>query len=153
MKKLKYILGTALLVSFTVTSCDLERYPLTDLSEETFWDKDKNAEEKQVAKFLAEEEYEFGYATYWNANIMTELTNGYVEVANVQDVDSMSMFYWSSPAMYYQEGYHQGKTFLLLTTEELVKYEDSDVVRIGEKIYEDNGYVVYHYDAVEDLLQ
>ena len=44
MKKLKYILGTALLVSFTVTSCDLERYPLTDLSEETFWDKDKNAD-------------------------------------------------------------------------------------------------------------
>ena len=40
MKKFKYILGTALLVSFTVTSCDLERYPLTDLSEETFWNQD-----------------------------------------------------------------------------------------------------------------
>ena len=44
MKKIKYILGTALLASFTVTSCDLERYPLTDLSEENFWNEDKNAE-------------------------------------------------------------------------------------------------------------
>ena len=32
------------MTSFTITSCDLERYPLTDLSEETFWDKDKNAD-------------------------------------------------------------------------------------------------------------
>ena len=44
MKRFKYILGTVLLTSFTITSCDLERYPLTDLSEETFWNQDQNAE-------------------------------------------------------------------------------------------------------------
>lgn len=119
----------------------------------SFLDKDKNAEEKQVAKFLKQEEYDFGYATYWNANIMTELTNGYVEVANVQEVEDMSMFYWSSPAMYYDKAYHQGKTFLLLTTQEARKYEEVQAVLNGVKIYEDDAYVVYHYDTVEDLLQ
>jgi hypothetical protein len=119
----------------------------------SFLDKDKNAEEKQVAKFLEQEEYDFGYATYWNANIMTELTNGYVEVANVQEVEDMSMFYWSSPAMYYDKTYHQGKTFLLLTTQEARKYEEVQAVLNGVKIYEDDAYVVYHYDTVEDLLQ
>lgn len=119
----------------------------------SFLDKDKNAEEKQVAKFLKQEEYDFGYATYWNANIMTELTNGYVEVANVQEVEDMSMFYWSSPAMYYDKTYHQGKTFLLLTTQEARKYEEVQAVLNGVKIYEDDAYVVYHYDTVEDLLQ
>ena len=119
----------------------------------SFLDKDKNAEEKQVAKFLAQEEYDFGYATYWNANIMTELTNGYVEVANVLDVEDMSMFYWSSPAMYYDKEYHQGKTFLLLTTQEAGEYENTQAVLGGKKIYEDDAYVVYHYDTVEDLLQ
>lgn len=119
----------------------------------SFLDKDKNAEEKQVAKFLKQEEYDFGYATYWNANIMTELTDGYVEVANVQEVEDMSMFYWSSPAMYYDKTYHQGKTFLLLTTQEARKYEEVQAVLNGVKIYEDDAYVVYHYDTVEDLLQ
>lgn len=119
----------------------------------SFLDKDKNAEEKKVAAFLEEEGYTFGYATYWNANIMTELTDGAVEVANVQDVEAMTMFLWSSPKMYYEEGYHTGRTFLLLTVEEAVKYEDSEAVLNGEKVYEDTDYVVYHYDSVEDLLQ
>lgn len=44
---------------------------------------DKNAEKRPVAEFLAANGYTFGYATYWNANIITELTDGRVEVANV----------------------------------------------------------------------
>lgn len=119
----------------------------------SFMDKDKNAEEKKVAQFLQEHAYDFGYATYWNANILTELTDGYVEVANVGEVTDMSMFYWSSPKMYYEQDYHDGQTFLLLTTEEASEYKEAEVVRKGEKVYEDAGYVVYHYDSVEELLQ
>ena len=36
MKSLKYIVALAL-VAGLFQACDLERYPLTDLSEETFW--------------------------------------------------------------------------------------------------------------------
>ncbi len=42
MKRLKYIAYTALCASLFLSSCDLERYPLTDLSEENFWDAEKN---------------------------------------------------------------------------------------------------------------
>lgn len=42
MKRLKYIVYTALCASFFLSSCDLERYPLTDLSENNFWNDDKN---------------------------------------------------------------------------------------------------------------
>lgn len=42
MKKLKYIAYIALCTSFFLSSCDLERYPLTDLSENNFWNDDKN---------------------------------------------------------------------------------------------------------------
>ena len=41
MKRLKYIAYTALCASLFLSSCDLERYPLTDLSEENFWDAEK----------------------------------------------------------------------------------------------------------------
>ena len=36
MKSLKYIVALALAAGL-FQACDLERYPLTDLSEETFW--------------------------------------------------------------------------------------------------------------------
>lgn len=45
MKRINYyIIVIIWLMSFTQQSCDLERYPLTDLSEENFWNDDKNAE-------------------------------------------------------------------------------------------------------------
>ena len=43
MKIVKYIAFAALLASFSLQSCDLERFPLTDLSEDNFWNDDKNA--------------------------------------------------------------------------------------------------------------
>ena len=43
MKKLKYILALITMAGL-LHACDLERFPLTSLSEETFWDNEKNAE-------------------------------------------------------------------------------------------------------------
>ena len=43
MKKLKYLALAALIASFSMQSCDLERFPLTSLSEDNFWTNDKNA--------------------------------------------------------------------------------------------------------------
>ena len=114
----------------------------------SFVDKDKNAEEKKVAAFLEQEGYSFGYASYWNANILTELTDGAVEVANILEVEDMSYFRWSSPMKYYKDGYHAGKTFLLLTAEEMDKFAETEAVNLGQVVYEDEAYTVLHFDSV-----
>lgn len=44
MKCSKYLMLATLLASLSFSSCDLERLPLTDLSEENFWNDEKNAE-------------------------------------------------------------------------------------------------------------
>ncbi|WP_418987516.1 RagB/SusD family nutrient uptake outer membrane protein [Bacteroides heparinolyticus] len=44
MKRFIYIVLTVFSASFSFQACDLERYPLTDLSEDKFWNDDKNAE-------------------------------------------------------------------------------------------------------------
>jgi len=43
-KVYQHIVFVALLTVTVCSSCDLERYPLTDLSEENFWNDEKNAE-------------------------------------------------------------------------------------------------------------
>lgn len=117
----------------------------------SYIDKDKNEDKRPVAAYLEEQGYTFGYASYWNGNIITELTNGQVEVANIHEIDKMDMFTWSSPVRYYQEGYHDGKTFILLTAQEAAEYAQVPVIAAGEVIYDQRGYVVLHYDSMEEL--
>lgn len=113
---------------------------------------DKNEGKRAVAAFLRENGYDFGFATYWNANIMTELTDGAVEIGNIEDPERLEFFKWSSPMRYYEEGYHQGETFLLLTAEQTVEYAEAEALREGEIVYQDGDYTVFVYESVEELM-
>lgn len=113
---------------------------------------DKNADKREVAAFLEENGYDFGFATYWNANIVTELTDGAVEVANVGDPENLEFFKWSSPVRYYEEDYREGEVFLLLTAEEEAAYGDAQALRAGDQVYGDGKYAVYVYDNVRELM-
>ncbi len=113
---------------------------------------DKNETKRAVAEFLEENGYTFGYATYWNANILTELTDGAVEIANVGDARYLEYFKWSSPMKYYENGYHKGRVFLLLTAQEAAECADTEAVKRGALIYQDMAYKVYVYESSEDLM-
>ncbi len=117
----------------------------------SFMTTDKNEDKKKVSAFLEDQGYDFGYGTYWNANIMTELTDGAVEVANLWDVEEGSFFRWSSPAKYYDADYRTGKVFVLLTRQEYEEHAGAAIVRDREPVYEDEGYVVLHFDSNEDF--
>ena len=110
---------------------------------------DKNESKEKVAEFLKDSEYHFGFATYWNANILTEMTDGEVEVANITDPETLEYFMWSSPAKYYEENYHEGRVFLLVSWEEEVQWLESRALQTGQEIYDDGVYSIYIYDSVE----
>lgn len=114
---------------------------------------DKNEARRPVAEYLRQNDYVFGYATYWNANIITELTDGDVEIANVGDGRDLEYFKWSSPMKYYQNGYHKGEVFLLLTLQEAAGCADAEAIKQGEIRYQDDAYIVYVYESAEKLLQ
>lgn len=46
----------------------------------TFSQRDDLSELKKITAFLTENGYKDGYATFWNGNVLTELSNGYLEV-------------------------------------------------------------------------
>lgn len=118
----------------------------------SFISVDKNADKREVAAFLQEKDYDFGFATYTNGNIITELTNGEVEIANIGDPQYLEYFKWSSPMKYYEEDYHDGEVFLLLTAEETMQFADTQAVQQGRKVYEDGKYVVLLYDSRVKLM-
>lgn len=136
-------------VTLLLTGCLLLATGKTVLS---YMSVDKNADKRLVAEFLQEEGYTFGYATYWNANIVTELTDGEVEVANVLDAVDLGYFKWSSPMKYYEEDYGEGQVFLLLTDEEVAEAVNSAAVLNGRLVYQAGGYAVYEYGSGAELM-
>lgn len=166
-------------IVFLLAACLFTATAKTGLSMMT---TDKNAEKRVIARELEEMGYTFGYATYWNANIVQELSNGKVEVANLHRADdgSFSLFRWSSMQRYYEPDYPQGKVFLLLAEEEeqgmlregKTGQEDGEsghfgeagqedaggmrecgLLRAGREVFRGSGYVVYEYEKNADFLE
>lgn len=102
-------------------------------------------------EFLEENDYTFGYATFWNSGVTEYLSNGQIEVGHLGgDENGSAPYEWLSPKYYYQEGYHEGKTFLLLAiTEEPALFNgDITVMQDFVKVYEDEFYVIYEGEGM-----
>ncbi len=120
---------------------------------------DKNMARKESIAWLMEQGYTFGYATYWNANITQELSNGALVVANILEPESMGFFEWSSEEAYYLDPGEAGskvpagKVFLLLTNKQVETYGQAPALTGGEMVYVDDEFVIFSYENAEDLLQ
>lgn len=68
MRRFKYITYITILFAMTFSSCDLERTPLTDLSEETFWDDSDNVELALTALYRGEitDGVEYSPSDFWS---------------------------------------------------------------------------------------
>ncbi len=120
------------------------------------WRTDLTAGLKELSDALAEQGYQSGYASYWNGNIMTELSEGRFEMYNWDDyvdgkVDVEELYIWLQPVSH-AEKKPEGKVFILLSAEEetlcpLVRYLSED-----EVAFRNAGYVAYGFASYEDML-
>lgn len=97
-------------------------------------------------EFLEENDYDFGYATFWNASVTEYLADGKIKVGNLGGENGVAAPYeWLTPKSYYRAGFHEGKTFLLLArTEEVGMLKgDFTVMDDAECVYQDEYYAVY----------
>ncbi len=116
----------------------------------SFMTNDKNETRYEMAEYLVEEGYTFGYASYWNSNIMTELTDGELEMANLWSVASMGDFKWSSKASSYDE--KDGKVFLIVNVNEINELEAYDMLEKQPIIFENEDYIVLHFDTQAEFF-
>lgn len=96
--------------------------------------------------FLENNDYDFGYATFWNASVTEYLSNGTIHVGNLGGSDGKAAPYeWLTPKEYYRSGFHHGKCFLLLArTEEAGMLKgDFTVMDDAACVYQDEYYAIY----------
>lgn len=101
-----------------------------------------NGERLGYIGFLEDAGYDHGYATFWNANITTEMSDGKINMTSLDpNAEKPVIFRWLTDKRLIDED--QGKAFLLLTSDEKGMYEGS------EPVYSDEYFSVYDIDKSE----
>lgn len=108
--------------------------------------KDDIASMCSLTDFLYDNGLSYGYATYWNASKNTCLSNGRVEINNVNIYDRVVPYYWLNSSDRYSA--NQGRSFLMLTENENQIFTSSySYYEFGEpeEILKFGEYTIYVY--------
>ena len=121
---------------------------------------------REAAQVIAEQGYTQGYATFWNANVVTELSNGQLEMwhwndgkQEIADLEDFNDIYpWLQEKSHLTE-VPSGKVFALLSANEdyyfefTKKFSQDNVIYRAENYY-DYGYrdyIAYGFESYEEL--
>ena len=104
-----------------------------------------------VSEFLIENEYEVGYASFWLANVMTEMTNGQIRMISIEyDYLHPGGIYYYDHLTYRQtreKEFVEGKSiFFLVANVELDLFNQSELVDYAIQVYADRNVRVFYFD-------
>lgn len=125
--------------------------------------EDKTRALRETVQFLAENGYREGYASFWNGNVTTELSNGALEMwvwdehelAELEDPDEIGPWLQSKE----HDQPPEGKVFILLTANEAYYCEfaqnfTEDNVIFKTANYEPGAideYIIYGFDSYAEM--
>lgn len=119
-------------------------------------EEDTNDEIQSITASLVHDGYQNGYATFWNGNIVTELSSGRIDMRvwpADETMDISSIYRWLQ-AKEHEGPEPEGKTFLLFSK----WYEEEKNRMLGQwlhekdKYWETENYLVYGYESYDELL-
>jgi hypothetical protein len=110
----------------------------------------ENANRSGYLSFLERNSLSYGFASFWNANVTTELCNGRVEMVTLSDASGnagreLLRYKWLSPAKFDSPCYHRGEAFLLLSKDEWETRKERAVFAEKNPAYQDDFFVVFIY--------
>lgn len=121
-KEWKKIAGAAVIIFFLLAGANGYLHLLSTSA---------NGERMGYINYLKENGYDYGYATFWNANITTEMSDGTINMTSLDpNADSPVVFRWLTDKRLI--GGKHDRAFLVLTSQELDMYEKKDPVYSDE---------------------
>lgn len=125
-----------------------------------FWEATKidiTAGKRDVVSVLTEQGYQAGYATFWNASVLTELSNGEISVWSWPDspediVDVDAIFPWLQ-LVAHKSLTPSGKVFILLSNEENNKFTFVKKLNENDIIYQSDSDTLYGFNSYDDMIE
>ena len=109
---------------------------------------------QNVSQWLTDNGYTEGYASFWNSNVLTELSSGQIECWTVTDVRTMNFYGWLQKTSHETQP-PQGKTFVLIgpmdgiadiTTLPYLAADESNIV-----YRDDAGFIILSFESAEEI--
>lgn len=113
---------------------------------------------EEVCNWLADQGYTQGYASFWNGNVLTEWSDGQIEMWVTSDFNTMQPYQWLQKTSHGTPP--EGQVFLLTTMDELGSMNLSQLYWWSNVVYEDGDeqenrahrYVVMVYKNYDDMI-
>ena len=125
---------------------------------------DKTRALREAVQFLAESDYTEGYASFWLGNLITELSNGAVDMwvwsehglAELQDPDDIGRWLQSKA---HDDPPAAGKVFILLSANEAYYCPFTQNFTEGNVIFRtanyepgaNDEYIIYGFDSYDEM--
>ena len=103
-----------------------------------------------AVNYLEDNGYTEGYVTFWNSDIITELTNGDIEMWTVDDIDSLHIYDWLQETDHVDNQPNK-KFFIIIGLDEYNSTENSLKIKSldNDIIYRDENYHVYGFESMD----
>lgn len=118
----------------------------------SFHEADKKEQMEDVAQFLTENGYDIGYATFWEGNILTEMTDGAIRINNIyfhESTGNLSYYDWLCFWELRQET--PEKPFLIIDRGSKDMFEAFPASQFCEPAFDDGYHFVYDITDVESF--
>jgi len=116
---------------------------------------DINKDNRAVVKILQDKGYSNGYATFWNGNILTELSNGSIEIWTLRykfyETRKLDDLYTWLQKKEHSVQKPQGKVFLYLDSQEIKKAIFLQNLGKEHILYRSKEYALYGFKSYEQL--
>ena len=113
-----------------------------------------NEEYENMAQILQENDMHEGYATFWHANLLTEISNGSEEVWHCEIQNDQFMIQNVRPWLQKKEhGLRtpEGKCFILLSKEENDELAFTKKQKKSHVLYQSDQFVIYGFENYKEL--
>lgn len=127
---------------------------------ELYFASDNTKEQREMAQFLLEKDVKKGYAMYWTGTVMTELTDGEIEVwawpdrtgseTKLKDINGIER--WLQYTSHETE-VPEGPVFVMFDKSELKNCPLNIFLYRLEADKETKKYILYLFDSYDDLIE
>lgn len=119
----------------------------------TMVEKDSTINDRTVTEYLLEEGYEYGFATFWHANIMNQISEDKLTVCPIENLNQVNRYKWLTSKQILEPEW-DGAVFLVIEDIEHEIYQYNDLLSNTDRIvYARDGMWVYSFGSYEEFAQ
>ena len=108
------------------------------------------SKQQEMADFLVNNGYEYGFATFWYCNSTIQLSNGKLDICPLKSTAKFEKYQWlcTKEEIDYK---WSDKIFFIVSDEQLKEGKEMAWNQKDKIIWHDGGIYVFGYDSVADL--